>query len=217
MFRRAAADRVRTSRIALIAAGFSLLLLQSGCSGEHEAETKAEAGAAADLPAPLCRAELKSWVVAGRGRHLFLEISCPTPHEALSGLVEFASTALRRDFDWTLDPEGVARISRMEAGRRVLPAMAGPPDDRLEGVFEISIEQAECLLRDRVYASGFFILGPNSNSGMRAACESCEFMLPAHVRNGGGVLGEFPGMERSPGAEIPRSQWQTIGWKEVAP
>ena len=216
MIRRAGQFDLHPAVFALIAAVLSVASLQIGCSGDHETESEAASETSPESEAPMCRGELKSWVVAGRGRHLFLEIACPTPNEALAGLVEFASTAVRRDFNWTLDPDGHPRVSRMEIGQRVLPAMAGPPDNRLEGVFEFSVEQAKCLLRDRLYTKPYFILGPNSNSAMRAACESCDFQLPDHVLNGGGVLGEFPGMEKSPGDEIPRSQWQTFGWKEVA-
>lgn len=167
-------------------------------------------------PDDYCRAELKSWVVAGRGRHMFLEIDCPSNHDDLDGIVEFANTAMRSDFDWTLDPGGAARIARMEKGIRVLPAL-GPPEDRLEETFLLPPATARCLQRDRLYEKPYFILGPNSNSAMRAACEACEVPLPKHVTGGAGVLGEFPGVNFSPGEEIPAERWTEFGWRLIAP
>lgn len=166
--------------------------------------------------APVCRAELRSWVIAGRGRHMFLAIDCPPPRSDLSGVVEFANTAMRHDFDWTIDPIGAARIARMEVNERVRPAF-GEPDNRLEATYELTIKQAACLQRDRVFEMPYFLLGPNSNSSMRAVCEACSVELPDHVLGGAGLFGEFPGVERSPGKEIPHQRWPDLGWASDDP
>ena len=179
--------------------------------GAPTPEPKAE-----EMVEAMCDCELRSWVVAGRGRHLFIEIDCPPEFDSLDGVVEFANTAMRRDFDWTLDPDGAARNARMEIGERVFPPF-GEPDNRLEASFELPVNAALCLQRDRLYDSLYFILGPNSNSMMRAACESCEVELPEHILNGFGVFGEFPGIDMSPGDEIPADQWRGYGWLESSP
>ncbi len=191
----------------------SLPLLAGSCA--HTGEWTPEPQSV-EAPADYCRAELRSWVVAGRGRHMFLEIDCPAGHNELDGIVEFANTAMRSDFDWTLDPGGAARIARMEKGIRVLPAL-GSTKERLEEVFLLSPATARCLQRDRLFEEAYFLLGPNSNSAMRAACESCEVPLPQQVTNGAGVFGEFPGVDFSPGDEIPQAQWKEYGWRLMSP
>lgn len=165
---------------------------------------------------PVCSCELRSWVVAGRGRHVLLDIDCPPPFERLTGVVEFANTAFREDFDWTVDSHGMPRVARMTPGVRVRPIFPGAPE-RVEAKFEISAETAECLQRDRVFELGYFLLGPNSNSAMRAVCEGCGVNIPEHILISGGPLGDFPGVERAPGSELPADQWQGVGWKRVAP
>ncbi len=165
---------------------------------------------------PVCSCELRSWVVAGRGRHMLLDIECPPPFEHLTGVVEFANTAFREDFEWTLDPRGTPRIARMTPGVRVRPIFPGTPE-RVESTFDISVETAACLQRDRVFELAYFLLGPNSNSAIRAACENCGVNIPVHVLLSGGPLGEFPGVELTPGSEIPADQWPSAGWKHHAP
>jgi len=161
---------------------------------------------------PACSCELRSWVVAGHGRHLLLDIDCPPPFEALTGVVEFANTAMREDFDWTRDPLGAPRIARMTPGVRIRSALGEAPE-RVEARWTLSPSVAACLQRDRVFAFAYFLVGPNSNSAMRAACESCDVHLPEAVLTSGGLLGEFPGVERSPGDELPRDQWTIAGWR----
>jgi len=68
------------------------------------------------------------------------------------------------------------------------------------------------LQRDRVFEFAYFLVGPNSNSAMRAACESCDVALPEAILAGGGVLGEFPGIDLDHGPEIPREEWVGLGW-----
>jgi hypothetical protein len=158
----------------------------------------------------VCRAELRSWVVAGKGRHLFLDIDCPEPDSDLSGIVEFANTQFRDDFDWHVDRDGPALNSRMEQGVRVRPAV-GEPDNRLEATYSLTLAEAECLLHDRLFSRPYALLGPNSNSAMRAVCDECDIELPKRVLAGSGWLGEFPGINMSPGEEIPRAQWSKFG------
>ena len=200
---------IRPSRLAALGA-LASLLLTANC---------AQLPASFD-PAPIassrgvCHAELRSWVVAGRGRHLFLDINCSEPRADLAGVVEFANTAFRDDFDWTLDPLGAPRIAKMAAGARIRPAF-GEPDNRLESTYDLTIEQADCLLQDRLFDRAYYILGANSNSAMRAVCEACGLALPDRVLAGAGALGEFPGINHSPGDEIPHNRWTEFGWSPV--
>jgi len=158
----------------------------------------------------VCRAELRSWVVAGKGRHLFLDIDCQAPNNDVSGIVEFANTQFRGDFDWHVDRDGPPLNSRMEQGVRVRPGY-GVPDNRLEATYSLTLEQAKCLLHDRLFSRPYALLGPNSNSAMHVVCEECDVALPERVLAGSGWLGEFPGINMSPGEEIPRAQWSDFG------
>lgn len=159
---------------------------------------------------PTCHAELRSWIVAGRGRHLYLQIDCPAPEEARPGRVEFWDTAHRPDFQQPDDPDRQARIARTAEGMRLAPPFV-PADNRLEAVYELTAEQAACLRRDRVFARRYFLLGPNSNSAMRAAYDECGVELPRRVMQGAGALGEFPGINMDPGAPIPPQRWEQFG------
>lgn len=155
------------------------------------------------VPAVECRAELRSWVVAGRGRHLYLEIMCPEPYSEYSGRVEFTSVALRPDYDFARDTSGMARVGRMRGGHLGPSfALAPPPDNRLEAVYVLSVEQARCLARDRVYSEPYVLLGSNSNAGLRRAFDECGVRLPEAVLASGGVLGEFPGLLSDVGPEV---------------
>ena len=204
-----------TRRIPPLLLAFSLLLFLAlgaapGCA--PPASVSQTDPPDAETPAVTCSCELRSWVVAGRGRHLLLDIDCPEPFERLSGVVEFASTDFRKDFDWTLDPLGMPRVARMTPGERIRPAF-GEVGERVEARWDLSPETAACLQRDRVFTFAYFLIGPNSNSAMRATCEECGVTLPDAVLTSGGPLGVFPGVERSPGAEIPRDEWPAIGWR----
>lgn len=200
-------------RILLLFTTGGVLFAAARCAPTGAAGTD---GAVAEAPAVTCRCELRSWIVAGRGRHMYLQIDCPDPYDDLDGVVEFANTSMRRDFDWWLAPGGAPRNARMEIGERVLPMIA-QPQERLEAEYELSLAVARCLQRDRLFDSAYFILGPNSNSAMRAACDACDLALPEHVTGSFGIFGEFPGVDLSPGAEIPVERWTEYGWKLSAP
>lgn len=170
-----------------------------------------EPGAGSDPPPSECACELRSWIVAGQARHLFLKIDCPPELAELSTVVEFTSAALRADFappaSGAIDPAPIAMMTR---GNRLRPAL-GPPDNRLEAAWTIDAKQAACLQRDRVFERAYFLLGPNSNSGMRAACEACGLELPPHVVGGEGLLSEFPGVGMDPGEERAAADWAARG------
>jgi hypothetical protein len=157
-----------------------------------------------------CDVELRSWVVAGRGRHLYLSCDCPDGYEQLEDRIEFTSIALRWDFDAALATDGLHRIARMTRGANLGPVL-GAPDDRLEATWRLDTGTLACLQRDRAFALEYRLLGPNSNSGIRAVAEACGLALPPHVLSGGGMLGEFPGIELSPGDEVPEDLWESVG------
>ncbi|HBS29284.1 MAG TPA: hypothetical protein DEB06_07495 [Phycisphaerales bacterium] len=160
---------------------------------------------------PVVRAELRSWVVAGRGRHLFLQIDAPSPHDALDGRVEFTSLALRRGYRARDDSTGMPRVGRMTPGEVLRPVLGRAPDNRLEAVYTLSLGQAECLTRDRVFSAPYVLLGANSNAALRRTMESCGVGVPARVLRGAGPLGEFPGIDQDPGPEVPSDQWPALG------
>lgn len=175
------------------------------------------AGAAPDKaaepdPPAACDCELRSWVVAGRGRHLLLEIDCPPALDDLDGVVEFTSAALRDDYDPALDASGAPRIARMTQGVRLEPFLARDQvDERIEARWSVSPQAAACLQRDRLFAAQYILLGPNSNSAMASALASCGLALPDAVVSGAGILGEFPGIDLNPGDELPAHRWRDFG------
>ena len=58
----------------------------------------AEQVSAAEPEPILCRAELRSFIVAGKGRHLYLLIDCPPGFDDFDGRVEYTTAAMRRDY-----------------------------------------------------------------------------------------------------------------------
>lgn len=147
-------------------------------------------------------------------RHLYIDIRCPKPLEHLSGRVEFTEARLRRDYVTPDLPERRNRLARMGRGSILRP----PPfitdmRDRPEGApIRITADQARCLQRDRVWRAQYVLLGPNSNTGLRAAAQECNCPLPAHLTSAvGGFLGEFPGINLTPGPELPVAEWAIFG------
>ena len=65
-----------------------------------------------------------------------------------------------------------------------------------------------------MFAERYILLGPNSTSGLRAAFLAAGLDFPAHVLLGRGVLGEFPGVDLEPGAEIPGERWSDFGLRD---
>lgn len=178
------------------------------------------AGAGAALPAPrerdpgppACRAELRSWIVAGRGRHLYLQLICPPPYEHLSGRVEFGQASLRADYTPPIDRARGERVTRMNRdGRLIPPPGLGVEDNRLEAVFFITPAQAECLQRDRMWSARYVLIGSNSNSAMRETLLDCDCQTPGHVLAGSGLFGEFPGIDADLGDEVPPDEWWAFG------
>lgn len=194
--------RRRSATIVLIAAGAVAVAIASGKRVPVPAAVQNEV---------MARAELRSWIVAWRGRHLYLEIIAPPGHESLSGRVEYTAAILRRDYRYTHDESGQPRVARMRGGNLRPPTFAGPPDDRLEAVYEITLEQARCLQRDRVFSEPYMLVGANSNAGLRRAMEECGLRLPERLLTGAGLFGEFPGIDQSVGDEIPSRWWALHG------
>jgi len=161
-------------------------------------------------PNAVITAELRSWVVAGWGRHLYLDITAPPPYEHLSGRVEFTTASLRLDYVQAQDATRIGRLARMTRGHHLAPIIA-EPRDRLELRFTITPAQARCLQRDRVFAAPYVLLGTNSNAAMRRALESCGCSIPLRVAHSGGALGAFPGINIDPGPELPASRWAEFG------
>ncbi len=162
--------------------------------------------------AAICNGQLRSWIVAGRARHLYLELNCPPPHERLSGRVEFTSAALRRDYDAASDRSGPARLARMTPGRPLAPpSFSPPPDGRLEATYRLTPDQAAALQRDRVFDAPYVLLCTNSNAALRRVMESSGLTMPPRVLAGAGVTGEFPGIDCDPGNEVSLEQWTHYG------
>lgn len=229
-----APSRRRRSRLGVVALGALAVLALLGAtaalspalrgSGERE----------------WCTIELRSWVVMGRGRHLYAQIIPPDDGEAnaagsnaaspnaarsnaprwpadLPLVVEYWSTALRDNYAPPADPARAERIARMPLGHRVRPSLVTPPDNRLEATYKATFKQAQSLARDRVFERRYFLLGPNSTSGLRAAFESAGLRFPPRVLAGAGALGEFPGVDLPAGREAPEAEWAAYGLGAAAP
>lgn len=159
-------------------------------------------------PRPKVRAELRSWVVAARGRHLFLEIF--TGKGTRPVRVEFGSTAQRPDYQPPRGQAAAGRVSRMTPGAILQPIM-GVPDNRLEAEYWLTPSQVESLTRDRVFTARYELVGKNSNAAMARALRDAGLTLPARVARGAGLLGEFPGIDLDVGSDIARSRWPDFG------
>jgi len=182
----------------------------ASCEWSEDSEASAaETETAAPEPV-LCRIEVRSFIVMGRGRHLYLLIDCPEGYDEFDGRVEYTSAAYRSDYSAPTDRSGAARVAKMSAGRPLFPIIENA-QDRLEGEFEVTLEQALCLQRDRVFRERYALLGTNSSSGLRRAMEKCDCELPDRVVGGGGMLGDFPGIDKDPGPVIDRELWPSFG------
>lgn len=165
-------------------------------------------------PTPNCTAELRSWVVAGRGRHLYLQISCQPPYKHLSGRVEFTEARLRSDYVPVRDPDFVNRVVKMNRGLALRPPFFGRDDNKLEATYILSPEQAACLQADRLYSRRYQLVGSNSTSAMRGALQSCGLALPDTILRGGGVLGRYPGVDSPIGELIAPPDWPQYGFPD---
>ncbi len=161
-------------------------------------------------PGATHRAELRSWVVAGRGRHLYLEIFDGRDSKRVLERVEFGSTAQRTDYRAPADPRRSGRVSRMTPGV-ILQPIFSTPDDRIEAEYFLSVAQVKMLRRDVVYSVPYELVGRNSNAAMARALRDAGLALPARVMNGAGLLGEFPGINLDVGREIDAARWGEYG------
>ena len=162
-----------------------------------------------------CDLQLRSWIVAAQGRHLYLECDCPPPFDNLSGRVEFTSASLRSDYDpaaaaalIAADHAWTPRIARMSRDAHLgPPPFITDPHDRLEQTYRVPASAVAILQEDRLFTLPYFLLGPNSNSAIRAVMEAAGIPLPQRVLASGGMLGDFPGIAQSPGPILPPDQW----------
>jgi len=158
----------------------------------------------ATAPEPACHAELRSWVVLGRARHLYAVLDCPAPYEHLSGVVEFTSESL-------LPGSGSGsphpRVARMTPGVRLRPALtlgrAAYPGDRHEASYTITPAQARALSRDGVFPDTYRLFGANSNAAVRAVFRDAGLTLPETITTNGGPASRFPGVNATIGTLTP--------------
>ncbi len=197
-------------RTALVLPLLLALVGPSGC--EPAPETANEEQIVEVIPPEpiICRAKLRSFIVAGKGRHLYLLIDCPDEYDQYDGRVEYTTASMRSDYVAPNDRTGAARVAKMSAGRPLYPIIENA-DDRMEAEFEITLDQAICLQQDRVFSERYVLLGTNSSSGLRFTLEDCGCELPSRIVNSGGMLGDFPGIDKDPGRVLDRSLWPAFG------
>jgi len=143
---------------------------------------------------------------------MYARITAPPGHEHLSTVVEYTGAFARRGYTSPADPARRDRIVKVARGDRVGPFLNIPPDNRLEAVYWLPLDAARNLQRDRAFEARYALLGPNSSSGLRAAFESSGVPLPASLRDAGGAFGQFPGVDMTPGAELPAGRWPDYGF-----
>lgn len=158
-----------------------------------------------------CRAELRSWVVLGRARHLYLIVECPPSVGPCSERVEFTSVLFRPDYRYRSDESGQPRLGRMIGRPLNPPPFSPPPDHRLEAVYALRADQAHALLRDRVFATPYSLVGANSNAGLKRVLADAGLDLPRHVLASSGPFGEFPGVEFDAGPDLPPEEFARFG------
>ncbi|MEM1422720.1 MAG: hypothetical protein AAGH64_01830 [Planctomycetota bacterium] len=187
------------------------LLLASCTERAPETPVAAEPEPATPPEPVLCACVLGSWVVAGRGRHLHLDIDCPEEFDHLDGRIEFTSAALRSDYDpLALEPESLPHLVRMTPGRRLYSPI-DDPRPRVEAEYTVDAATAAWMQRDIAFTTDYILLGSNSNSAMRAMLQAVGLEVPASVLAGNGYFGAFPGIDQDPGRELPVDQWPSTG------
>lgn len=193
-----------------IMAAFWIFALGSCDNGGAPAE--GDGGGALIVEAEaVCACELRSWVVAGRGRHMYLEIDCPEEFDHLDGVVEFGSAMQRSDWRGRWERERMPRVAKINRGVRIEPVFV-EADHRLEAKYAVTLEQAAELQRDRLWKNDAYrLLGPNSTSGMRRALGDAGLVLPERVLAEGRPFASFPGAEFELGEEAPAERWGEYG------
>ncbi|MEM9083299.1 MAG: hypothetical protein AAGB34_06860 [Planctomycetota bacterium] len=203
-------SRKLASWLGIAMLGGGIWLATISCSGSPSVQKHEDSAP----PLPPCTAELRSWVVAGRGRHLYLDLDCPEPITELSGRVEYTESRLRRGYVPPSDPQKVNRLVRLDRASILRPPIERLAQDRLEQRFELSAKQALFLQRDRLFLVRYQLLGPNSNSAMRSVLEAAGIQLNPKMIASGGPLGSFPGIQLPAGEEVPPSRWAEFGFLE---
>lgn len=160
---------------------------------------------ASSVPAVECTipAELHSWVVAGNGRHMRLDVDGGCGLKAFS--VEFA------DASASINRSGVLGFGEVDATHRIRPAGSGPVRERVEARYQLTTAQAERVSHFRVYDHPYRLTGPNSSSALRAAMEASDIPLPPHIPGHGGVLSSFPGVDSDPGRLVIDGPVESFG------
>ena len=142
----------------------------------------------------LVDAELRSWIVAGWGRHLRLDVAqgCgqgPVSIEYTDGEPHLGRPSI---VSWVTEfPEARIRDGRAELA-----------NTRLEARYRLGRQARECVRRGREYPNDYQLFGPNSSSGLRATLTGCQLPLPDHVPGRGGALESFPGVDHPVGLPI---------------
>ncbi|MGD9691490.1 MAG: hypothetical protein AB7G17_01465 [Phycisphaerales bacterium] len=194
--------------LAFVALALLLILPFTGLWGAN-ASSAARTSPAQALE-PMVRVELRSWVVFGRGRHLYALVHWPEEEEP--EVVEYWSTARWREYAPPQEEERRERIAKMPRGMVVRPSYVDQGStDRHEGEWELPLSRARALAANRVFEERYYLLGPNSTSGLRAAFRAAGLDFPARIVHAAGIWGEFPGVDLSPGAEVARERWGMYG------
>lgn len=199
-----------------------LLTILASCDAAHDPAKPPPDRTADAANLPLCTCHLKSWIVIGEARHLFIEIETPPEYAHLAGRVEFTNITLRADYhhpedypQWRRSAAALAPglVGKMSRGHHLGPILRPPDGDigeRTEATWPITPAQAAILQRDRVWQTPYVLLGPNSNTAARAALESIDLELPesliAEAREG-----RFPGLLMSLDEDLPREVWARHG------
>lgn len=135
----------------------------------------------------------------------------PTPgFRELAGRVEYTAASQRDDYTAPVSVALAGRVARMTPGVHLRPIF-GVADDRIEARYWLTAAQARELQRDRVFASPYVLVGTNSNTGLARAMKDAGLTLPDRVSQGGGVLGEFPGIDLDVGEDVPKERWASFG------
>lgn len=142
----------------------------------------------------LVDAELRSWIVAGWGRHIRLDVEPGCGQGGFS--VEYT------DGERFLGRPSIVSFVTETPEARIRDGRAELADTRLEARYRLGPQARECVRRGREYPNRYRLFGPNSSSGLRATLSACQLPLPPHVPGQGGALESFPGVDHAVGTPI---------------
>lgn len=142
----------------------------------------------------LVEAELRSWIVAGWGRHLRLDVG--------PGCGQGPASIEYTDGQPFLGRPSIVSFVTEVPEARIRDGRAELADTRLEARYRLGEQARECVRRGREYPNRYRLFGPNSSSGLRATLSACQLPLPRHVPGQGGALESFPGIDHAVGTPI---------------